>query len=306
MHKQRVLSTILFLAFSAGIVQAQTEAQRQKLAEQDRFFQALHQCFNDLSEPEPHNEVFTLSNGKTISTISQNDYARSAFVSADKTLEDIRLWRDSPYLWRMKHRISGKTLSDDRDLSSWEIDNVDKISKQYFESGESTFHIAAHGLVTDSQHTPANKIRIGGQDLDAKETAELILLSMNISWAKHNNQEPRSWNGLFQRTINSEHQPFTIVVHSCHSAVGENNFAQQLSVELAKAIDNVNVVGAPDTVYCEMDANGNYREVIASDYEIKHAANPRQQRWKVYKNGKETGEGDYDYVSTVKKIQSQQ
>ena len=91
------------------------------------------------------------------------------------------------------------------------------------------------------------------------------------------------------------------MVHSCHSADGEDNFASQLSKELAKDMPNVSVVGAPQTIYCTIQ-DGKYTEYISSEQELKKE-NPVNYKWKVYKDGKNTGQGTYDYKSTIKNIQ---
>ena len=240
------------------------------------YIKAFHQCFYELSAPTLHDQEYVLSNGKTFSTYEQNDFKRSKFVSVDALLKDVKEWRDSPFLFRQKRLNGNRTIADKQDLTNWEVVNMDKIASSYFEDGESVFHIAAHGLVFPDGRA-ADQIKIGGPDLDAKETAELIMLSMK---------------GPFYSVINAEKQDFVVVLHCCNSAVGDNNFSRQLSEELSKQFDNVSVVGAPDVVQCEL-RDGVYKEYIQDN-----------QRWKVYKNGKETNQGELDYKATVRNIQS--
>ena len=265
-------------------INAQTEEdikrQREKIIK-------FHECFfNTVSLPKSHEETITLSSGKTIKMLAQSDYKRSAFVSVDKLLEDVRQWKMSPYLWQMNHSKNNSAIMDGKDLSKWEINSFNQIAESYFKNSVSTYHIAAHGIVYPTGEA-ANNILIGGQTLNAEETAELIINSMQ---------------GTFHNVINAEDQPFVVVVHCCHTAKGENNFASQLSKKLAEYIPNVSVVGAPDVVYCWKTKDGKYTEFITTEDEWQKA-NPQQLKWKVYKNGKETDQGRYGYLETVTAIQ---
>lgn len=248
----------------------------------------FHECFfNTVSRPDPHEETYKLSSGKEVTMLAQSDFARSTFVSVDNTLREVISWKESPFMWQIMHQKTSKAIMDGLDLTDWEINSFEDIADNYFKDSPSTFHIAAHGLI-DSANTPLNQIRIGGVDLNAYETAELMLLSM---------QEQ------FHAVINAEHQKFVVVVHCCSSAVGDRNFSQELSSILSEYMDNVTVVGAPDTVFCKYDENGNYQEFITSNKEIKKS-NPSLQNWRTYKNGKETHQGQRDYSATIKSIQS--
>lgn len=265
-------------------INAQTEEDVKKLKEKIIQF---HECFfNTKSLPKSHEETITLSSGKKITMLAQSDYKRSAFVSVDKLLEDVRLWKMSPYLWQMNHSKNNSAIMDGKDLSEWEINSFNQIADSYFKNSVSTYHIAAHGLVYPTGEA-ANNILIGGQTLNAEETAELIINSMQ---------------GTFHHVINAEDQPFVVVVHCCHTAKGENNFASQLSKKLAEYIPNVSVVGASDLVYCEKTKDGKYTEFVTSEDEAERE-NPQPMKWKVYKNGKETGQGRYGYLETVSAIQ---
>lgn len=280
---KKILLLALMAVFSLSII-AQTEEDVKKLKEEIIKF---HECFyNTLSLPKSHEETITLSSGKKITMLAQSDYERSAFVSVDKLLEDVRLWKMSPYLWQRNHSKSNSAIMDGKDLSEWEINSFNQIADSYFKNSVSTYHIAAHGLV-DNTGAATNSILIGGQTLNASETAELIINSMQ---------------GTFHHVINAEDQPFVVVVHCCHTAEGENNFSSQLSKILAEYIPNVSVVGAPDVVYCWETEDGKYTEFITTEDEWQKE-NPRQLKWKVYKNGKETDQGRYDYLETVSAIQ---
>ena len=276
---------LVLMAVCSLSINAQTEEDVRKLKEEIIKF---HECFfNTKSLPKSHEETITLSSGKKITMLAQSDYKRSAFVSVDKLLEDVRLWKMSPYLWQMNHSKNNSAIMDGKDLSKWEINSFNQIAESYFKNSVSTYHIAAHGLV-DHTGTATDNILIGGQTLNAEETAELIINSMQ---------------GTFHHVINAEDQPFVVVVHCCHTADGENNFSSQLSKILAEYIPNVSVVGAPNVVYCKKTEDGKYTEFVTTDeYEAKKE-NPRQLKWKVYKNGKETDQGRYGYLETVTAIQ---
>ena len=266
-------------------INAQTEEDVKKLKEKIIQF---HECFfNTKSLPKSHEETITLSSGKKITMLAQSDYKRSAFVSVDKLLEDVRLWKMSPYLWQMNHSKNNSAIMDGKDLSDWEINSFNQIAESYFKNSVSTYHIAAHGLVYPQTTEATNNILIGGQTLNAAETAELIINSMQ---------------GTFHHVINAEDQPFVVVVHCCYSAQGENNFSSQLSKILAEYIPNVSVVGASDVVYCYKTKDGKYTEFVTTEGEAKRG-NPQQMKWKVYKNGKETDQGRYGYLETVSTIQ---
>lgn len=280
---KKILLLALMAVFSLSI-NAQTEEDVKKLKEEIIKF---HECFyNKVSLPKSHEETITLSSGKTIKMLAQSDYKRSAFVSVDKLLEDVRQWKMSPYLWQMNHSKNNSAIMDGKDLSEWEINSFNQIAESYFKNSVSTYHIAAHGLVYPTGEA-ANNILIGGQTLNAEETAELIINSMQ---------------GTFHHVINAEDQPFVVVVHCCHTAKGENNFASQLSKKLAEYIPNVSVVGASDLVYCEKTKDGKYTEFVTSEDEAERE-NPRPMKWKVYKNGIETDQGRYGYLETVSAIQ---
>lgn len=275
---------LVLMAVCSLSINAQTEEDVRKLKEEIIKF---HECFfNTVSLPKSHEETITLSSGKKITMLAQSDYKRSAFVSVDKLLEDVRQWKMSPYLWQMNHSKNNSAIMDGKDLSEWEINSFNQIAESYFKNSVSTYHIAAHGLVYPTGEA-ANNILIGGQTLNAEETAELIINSMQ---------------GTFHHVINAEDQPFVVVVHCCHTAKGENNFASQLSKKLAEYIPNVSVVGASDLVYCEKTKDGKYTEFVTSEDEAERE-NPQPMKWKVYKNGKETGQGRYGYLETVSAIQ---
>lgn len=266
-------------------INAQTEEDVRKLKEEIIKF---HECFfNTVSLPKSHEETITLSSGKKINMLAQSDYKRSAFVSVDKLLEDVRLWKMSPYLWQRNHSKNNSAIMDGKDLSDWEINSFNQIAESYFKNSVSTYHIAAHGLVYPQTTEATNNILIGGQTLNAAETAELIINSMQ---------------GTFHHVINAEDQPFVVVVHCCYSAQGENNFSSQLSKILAEYIPNVSVVGASDVVYCSKTKDGKYTEFVTTENEAERE-NPQPMKWKVYKNGIETDQGRYGYLETVSAIQ---
>lgn len=258
-------------------------AQQSKVDELKAQIRAYKECIIKLSMPEYHSKEYTLENGKHITVSEQSDFNRNAFTSIDPTLEDPKQWIESLYFYK-KEQGKSKTLIDTKGLSSWELESIRQISNDYFNSGDNVFHIAAHGLV-DSRGVSANAIQMDGKYLDAKETADLIL---------------RSMADVNHMLLNVDEQPFVIVLHSCNSAQGENSFAKQLSIELAKKIDNVAVVGAPDAVYCEMDEKGNYTEMVSSVNAVKRNQ-PERKNWLVFQNGKQTMQGTPDYKSTVQK-----
>lgn len=276
---------ISLLALCTLSLNAQTVKENMTDEEYSERLLWLKGCFEKLSRPEPHKETYTLSTGKTIELKAQSDYKRSAFVSADQLLQDLREWRQSPYTWQLRHRKNNQAIMDGRDLSNWEINSFDQISQAYFKDCQSTYHIAAHGLLSQDG-VVGDGIMIDGQILNAAETAELIIKSMYDQ---------------FHDIIAEEKQPFTVVVHSCNVAQGENNFAAQLSKILSESIPNVAVVGAPDVVYCQIQ-DGKYTEYVSTPSTIQ-TNNPVKQKWHVYRNGRNTGEGRYDYRETVQAIQ---
>lgn len=290
MNKKHIILSVFALLSVSAPVFAQTEE------ELDRAIKELHKCFVELSIPQPHTKTYHLSTGKAIDVLSQNDYERSTFVSVDKTLEEIRLWKNSPYLWEQRHRKDNLALMDKRDLTAWEVENFGQISESYFTGSNSTFHLAAHGLLDPNDAGDSGKIKIGGQNLDAKETAELIKQAVNES------------KEGFHHLINAEEQKFVVVLHCCNMAAGENSFAKQLSEELGEYLDDVCVVGAPDLVVCSMDWDKKeYTECVASDWEMRRAGTKGKieykQNWRVFKNGQDTGVGDKDYKSSVSNAQ---
>ena len=246
-----------------------------------------HECFIQLSLPSSHEESITLSSGKVVKMLAQSDYKRSTFVSVDKLLEDVHQWKLSPYLWQMNHSKNNSAIMDGKDLSNWEIESFDQIAQSYFKNSVSTYHIAAHGLVYEDTGEVSDNILIGGQILNAEETAELIIKSMQRT---------------FHHVINAENQPFVVVVHCCHTADGEDNFSSQLSKALAEYIPNVSVVGAPNVVYCKK-RDGKYTEFVTTDKNEAKKENPRKLKWKVYKDGENTNQGNFDYLETVSAIQ---
>lgn len=283
--KKTILLSLLTICTLSLNAQNLDNLSTKELEERIVWFQ---ECFNDMSLPQPHEDTITLSNGKVIKVLAQSDFERSAFVSADQLLADIQEWRDSPYLWQMKHRRNNAAVMDGKDLSKWEIKNFEQISQSYFENSASTYHIAAHGLV-DERGVATDGIQIDGQRLNAAETAEFIIASMKDA---------------FHYIINVKELPFVVIVHSCHVADGEDNFSSQLSKELAKYIPNATVVGAPQTVYC-LEENGKYTEYAAPSNQLNQD-NPQKLKWKTYKNGVNTQQGKYDYKETVSVVQKAQ
>ncbi len=251
-------------------------------------------CFEEFSRPAPHQKTITLSTGKTVPFLFQSDFKRASFVSVDSLLNDVRQWYESPYLWQLKRQKNNLAISDTKDLTKWEVSGFKDIADSYFKDNDFTFHIAAHGLV-ESTGDAANCIKIGGQELDAAETAELIIKSMN---------------DLFHNVLAANGKPFVVAVHSCHSADGEDNFASRLSKELESRmprenkdvpVNNIYVVGAPDLVYCSIDGK-KYTEYVTTEDQIGREA-PRKENWKVYKNGKNTGQGQSDIRKTIAAVQ---
>lgn len=273
---------LIALSILPMMVWAQTAEEIRKKNEE---VMKLWDCFVEQSKPEPHDATITLSNGKTIECKTQSDYKRMAFVSVDQFLQDVREWKASPYLWQLKHAKNSGAVTDTKNLSKWEVERFDEIADTYFKGNEASFHLASHGLV-DASGQATNSILIGGQVLNAEEAAEFIIKSMKKS---------------FGAIINASEKNFVVVLHCCHLADGEDNFASRLSKELAKSIPNISVVGAPQTVYCKFE-NGEYKEYISSEKEMQKEK-PVNYKWKVYKNGVNTGQGTYDYSSTVKTIQ---
>ena len=277
-----ISALILSLVCSAqpsGITREQLEKKKQEM------LKYKHCIFENLSKPETHQETYELKSGKTISVLSQSDYSRDAFATTDEILKEFAEWKNSPYYYRLNHRTSGKALLDSEEMDMWVKNSFDKIAKSYFEDNKDSFHITAHGLT--GADGAGDKIRINGQELDAKETAELVFASMLEE---------------YNTILNIQDKPFTIVLHSCNTAAGDNNFAMQLSRELSSKLDNVYVVGAPDYVWANITPEGKYEEYVASEDGVKWYT-PEKKNWVVYKNGKDTGQGRQGYSETLKTIQ---
>ncbi len=268
----------ILLILLAGSSHATLRAQ-QTLSQLNKQIVAFQKCFNEMSRPALHDEVIHLANGKTIRTRGQSDFSRSQFTSVDALLENVKLWKDSPYLWQARQKLGRKTLMDLHDLTDWEVKSLPTISSEYFEEGQSAFHIAAHGLI-EPDGAPAHAIRMGGEPVNAEETAELILQSMG-----------KEYHSL----IEVKNEPFVVVLHCCHSAKGNNNFAQQLSKELSKHIKQVAVIGAPGIVYCEQTADGKYTESVTPQ-----VGSGQWLPWRVYQNGTESMKGASDYKQTIR------
>jgi len=277
MYKKILIYTLL----CGGSINVVGQSEVEQLKEQILAYQ---KCVEEKSLPDYHHVKRVLSNGKIINVAEQTDFFRytERFTSVDAFLENPEEWVNSVYMSQVK-KGSNKGLIDTNGLSEWEVNNIRAISNEYFKSTDNTFHIVAHGLINPHGNS-ANKLLMGGQELNAKEIGELILQTME---------------GVNHILLNAAEKPFVIVLHSCNSAEGENSFAQQLSAELSKSIDNVAVVGAPDAIYCEMDEKGNYTEKVSSISAIKRNQ-PERKNWLVFQNGKEVIEGTADYKTTVK------
>lgn len=270
---------VMFLLMPFGSLHAQTEA------ELDAAILEFKRCFEKLSMPEVHNSTYELSTGKRIRVLAQSDFERSAFSTVDAMLENIDKLKDSFFF-----SANRKLLMDGKDLSKWEVESIRDISNEYFKTGEYAFHLAAHGLV-NPDGTSSEGVKIDGQELNADETAELLLLSMEKN---------------YHHVLNSMYKPFTVVLHCCNSAKGTNSFAARLSAALSKHLDNVAVVAAPDIVYCTQDANGKYTERVTSENAIKNGSYDKEKKdWIVFKNGAKLMTGTTDYGTTVEKYLSE-
>lgn len=254
-------------------------AMAQSLADIEAEILALKECVELSSLPDFHKAEHMLSSGKNVAVFEQSDFERSAFSTVDSFIENIGEFLDSsPFFCDRK-----KLLMDPYDLSEWEKEGIRKISNEYFKNGGNNFHLAAHGLVAPDGSSSG--IRIGGEDLNAEETAELIIKSMG---------------GVNHVLLNAAHEPFTVVLHCCNSGKGEDSFAARLSLALEEYLDDVAVIAAPDIVYCTEDEDGNYTERIASAESIdKGSFEQDALNWLVFKSGDMVMTGTKDYGTTV-------
>lgn len=266
----------LALVFSAFL-----SARSQTLEEIEAEILSYMECVKQFSAPDYHSGEYVLSNGKRVSVMEQTDFDRFVFSSIDAFVENMdRFFNESTYFRPMR-----RMLMDKQDLSDWEFNSAKTISREYFKSPGNCFHIASHGLMSPDGNS--DSILMGGVELNAEETSELILKTML---------------DVGQAIINAKHEPFTIVLHSCGSGRGENSFAARLSKALAKEFDNVAVVAAPDVVYCTMDEDGNYSERISSESAIRAGRyDSDRQNWMVFKDGRSYMTGTKDYADTVDK-----
>lgn len=272
---KRFLISIALLCTSLWAVNAQS------LEEIEAEILSYIECVKQFSEPKYHNGEYVLSNGKRVKVMEQTDFERFVFSSIDAFLDNMdRFFEESTYFNPMR-----RMLMDRQDLSDWEIKSAKTISREYFKSPGNCFHIASHGLMNPDGGS--DSILMGGVELNPEETSELILKTML---------------DVGPAFINSKHEPFTIVLHSCGSGKGDNSFAAKLSEALAKEFDNVAVVAAPDIVYCTLDENGNYSERVSSESDIRRGTYDRySQNWMVFKNGHSVMTGTKDFAETVDK-----
>lgn len=267
---------ILALAFTATLT-----AKAQTLEEIEAEILSYIECVKQFSAPDYHNGEYILSNGKRVTVMEQTDFDRFVFSSIDAFVDNMdRFFEESTFFNPMR-----RMLMDGQDLSDWEYKSANTISREYFKSPGNCFHIASHGLMSPDGNSES--ILMGGVELSPEETSELILKTML---------------DVGPAIINSKHEPFTIVLHSCGSGKGENSFAAKLSKALAQEFDNVAVVAAPDVIYCSLDEEGKYSERISSESDIRRGSYESAcQNWMVFKNGHTFMTGTKDFAGTVNK-----
>lgn len=255
---KKIYCCLWFLLLCGSSICAQT------LEEINRQILEYQRCFNEYSKLTPQDNVYKLPNNKNVSVVEQTDFSMAKFVSMDKNLENVNLM-----------------LMDKRDLPKWEVRSAKTIMKEYFRQ-PNTFHIAAHGL-EDPNGTSTQTILMGGQSLTAKETAVLMLETM------------QDYNII----LDAKEVPFSVVIHSCKSGMGDNSFAQQLSAILSESIENVAVIAAPDLILTTLDESGKYSEAVISS--PKNTSPSSWKNWKIFKNGMSYMEGTTDYKTTIQK-----
>lgn len=286
----KIVHMLSFCTVILGIAASGCPLRAQSLEELEKMVREVKACYEKVSMPDAHSSTYTLSSGKTVQVLEQSDYQREAFATIDSFIDNFDLIQNSLFFTDKR-----KTLMDAQDLSDWEVAGIRTISNEYFKNAGREFHLACHGLL-DSSGERSDCILMGGQYLDVKEAAELIIKSM----------EAPSLDFGYQELLNAEHKPFTIVLHSCNSAKGSDSFAAKLSSELRAYLDQVAVVASPDVVYCTEDFAGNYTERIASEASLQlDRYKTEAQNWLVFENGKMVMTGTEDYATTVKQYTTQ-
>lgn len=257
---KRLLLSIVVLSLWIGGTLAQGVPDERELTEAEKKILAYEACFErQFSKPETHDASYKIG-GRRVPVVEMTRYATRQFVQADPLLDNVKLM-----------------LMDNKDLPQWVRLNARAICESYFADGQPGFHIAAHGLQEDGDGS-ADKIKMGGEDLTAEETADLIMQTLND----------------YEICMNVKRQPFPVVLHTCGSAKGgDNSFAAKLSAILSKRIDNVAVIAASNDVICRMEGN-RYSEYVEGSMRGRHG------NWLVFKNGQQAMEGTSDYKSTVK------
>ena len=215
-------------------------------------------CFPQLSNPQPHKVKHTLQGGETVTTIERSDFKNHRFVMADPDNNKLNI------------AIVDKTglRYSDRDIESMLDDQ--------FATGPG-LHLNAHG-VTDTAGRPIG-VEMDGKVLDAKQTVELIMQTLND----------------FNIVLDAMKYPFPIMLHTCNSGKGDDNsFAAEVSRLMSEKIANSTVVAADDVVYAAV-APGYYEEGVGADQNHIDSQRP----WKIFSNG-ETWIGNKSYKKTMR------
>ena len=245
--KYILTALVLMISVSSFSQMKMTEEQRRKIA-------AFENCFPQLSKLEPHKAVHDIKDVGKITTLDRSDFKYHRFQTADPTPGNNDIG-----------------IVDKDGLKMSDADIQEMLNDQF--SKAPGFHLNAHG-------TP-NGIIIDGRQIDAQQTADLILDNMQN----------------FDLVLNAKGDPFPIVLHCCECAKGgENSFAAELSRILSKRMGVVTVISSDKIIESRNYTDGSYQEKLI-DANGKEAAD---QSWMIFKNGKQH-RGAIGYDATIDK-----
>lgn len=223
----------LIISVSAFPQMKMTEEQRRKIA-------AFENCFPQLSKPEPHRAVHDIKGVGKITTFDRSDFKYHRFQTADLTPGNNDIG-----------------IVDNAGLKMSDADIKEMLNDQFAKAPG--FHLNAHGN--------QNGVIIDGRQLNARQTADLILDNLQN----------------FNLVLNAKEDALPVVLHCCECAKGgENSFAAELSRILSKSMGNVTVIASDKVIESRNFTDGSYEEKLIGA-NGKEAAD---QTWMIFKNGK--------------------
>ncbi len=221
-------------------------AQTKYTAEDISKIEAFEDCFTQLSKPEPHKTVHSISGDETVTTIDRTDFKNHRFLSTDPDYKKLNIGLVDK---------SGLRYSDS---------DIEAMLNDQFTTGPG-FHLNAHG-VTDEHGNPIG-IQMDGKVLNAEQVVGLIMQTLDD----------------FNIVLDAKGAPFPIVLHTCYSGKGDDDsFAAEVSRLMTEKIANSTVIAADDAVYAAVLPPDYYEESVGADQNHENSQRP----WKIFKNGK--------------------